>query len=118
MTIKWDPWHTLTVTAVPVPVPVPAVPVPVPGTADAENPDDPDDVELVFALEHPEPHGNGCPEHCMTQQEIDQGSAHGLPTEPGVYRIRAWGEYWPATLAGDAAEFDGGVEAEPVAVAR
>lgn len=99
MTIQWDPWHAVTVT----------------GTVIVEaDPEFEDDVELRFDVTHPEPHENGCPEHCMTQQEIDQGTAHGLPTEPGAYRIRAWGEYWPATLAGDPAEFDGGVEVELV----
>jgi hypothetical protein len=98
-----DPWHTVTVTAVTVP---------------AKSPEFEDDVELRFDVVHPEPHENGCPENCMTQHEIYE-QADGLPTEPGVYRVRAWGEYWPATLAGDPAEFDGGAEVERVeAVAR
>lgn len=96
MTIQWDPWHTVTVT----------------GTVNYEvGPDEDPDYDLEFEVAHPEPHENGCPENCMTQQEIDQG-ADGLPTEPGTYRIRAWGEHWPATMAGDPAEFDGGIEVE------
>ena len=103
MTIQWDPWHAVTVT----------------GTVIVEaDPEFEDDVELRFDVTHPEPHENGCPKNCMTQQAIDEQADTDLPSVPGVYRIRAWGEYWPATLAGDAAEFDGGVEAEPVAAAR
>lgn len=95
---EWDPWHTVTVSAVTI--------------AGTGNDEYADDVETKYEVVHPEPHENGCPERCMTQQEIDQGGADGLPTEPGVYRIRAWGEYWPATMCGDPAEFDGGIEVE------
>lgn len=102
MTIHWDPWHTVTVTEAVV------------LEGDAKNEDD---VEIRYDVTHPEPHENGCPQHCMTQQEIDQGSAEELPTEPGVYEIRAWGEYWPATLAGDPAEFDGGIEVKKLEAA-
>lgn len=93
MTIHWDPWHTVTVTAI----------------TNAENTVDYEDCEFVFEVEHPEPHENGCPDDCMTQQEIDGQFAEGLPTEPGTYQIRAWGEYWPANQVCQA-DFDGGVE--------
>ena len=99
MTIHWDPWHTVTATAIT-------------SCADEAAALADGDYDLEFDVTHPEPHENGCPDNCMTQQEIDQGIADGLPAEPGVYRIRAWGEYWPATPAGDPAEFDGGIKVE------
>lgn len=103
MTIQWDPWHTVTVTAVTSCVDEAAA------LADG-------DYDLTFEVQHPEPHDNGCPENCMTQQEIDQGCADGLPTGPGVYRIRAWGEYFPGNQVCDP-DYDGGIEVERVDVA-
>ena len=94
MTATWDPWHIVTVTTSVV--------------AEAD-PEFEDDVELHFHVTHPEPHENGCPNNCMTQQEIHEQTADGLPTKPGIYRIRAWGDYWPGNLACEA-DWDGGVE--------
>lgn len=92
MTVTWDPWHTVTVTAV----------------TSVESDEDHD---LVWDVTHPEPHQNGCPKQCMTQQAIDEQADTDLPTEPGVYRIRAWGDYTPAGLAVDE-DWDGGIEVE------
>lgn len=97
MTITWDPWHTVTVTAV----------------TNVDCDEDHDDYELVFTVEHPHPHENGCPENCMTQQAIDEQCDSDLPTGPGVYQIRAWGDYFPGNLACEP-DWDGGVEVKAV----
>jgi len=102
VTVSYGEWHTLTVK---------------PNPDHADHPDEP---ALLYELEHPESCPRGmvewdvsvlvydCWEAGQVAQFGDYPDMVGLPTEPGQYRMRCWGE-WSGSIFDEA---DGGVEYE------